>query len=363
MDTRTLLLILCVCGPTWTTTSDLDYGGVPLWIDRFLGEPSVFTLRGRMDTGWFRAVNPQSCPLECDCPIQWPTALYCDHRGLGRLPEHLPPRTEYLFLQGNMVSGFSSGAFSNATSLRWLFLDHNQLLSEKLEGAPLSGLTRLVNLFINHNNLTKVPAGLPGTLRQLRLAYNHIEEISHGTLQNLTNLELLLLQGNQLKTLGQDDFKGLSMLNLMDLSHNRLDTFPKHLPPSVQQLYLSSNVLTGMSSDSLQGFTGLRYLRLSRNRLKSEDLSPGTFNVSSLVEVDLSYNQLTQIPVVPITLQYLYLEVNNIREFNVSSLCRTIGPLTYSRMKILRLEGNKMEYHQLPPDWVYCLRVIHNLYI
>uniref|UniRef100_A0A4W4GMP2 LRRNT domain-containing protein n=1 Tax=Electrophorus electricus TaxID=8005 RepID=A0A4W4GMP2_ELEEL len=326
-------------------TSDLDYGGVPLWINRFRGERSVFTLR------------------ECDCPIQWPTALYCEHRGLGRLPAGLPSRTEYLFLQGNMINGFGSGVFTNATILRWLFLDRNQLLSKKLDRMPLSSLTRFVNLFINHNNLTEVPAGLPSTLRQLRLAYNHIEKISSGTFQNLTNLNLLLLQGNQLKTLGENDFKGLSILNLMDLSHNHLDTFPKHLPPSVQQLYLSGNVLTGMSSDSLQGFSGLHYLRLNHNQLKSEVLHPSTFNVTSLVELDLSYNQLTQIPVVPTTLQYLYLEVNNIGEFNVSSLCQTVGPMSYSHMKILRLDGNKMAEYQMPPDWVYCLRVIHNFYI
>lgn len=68
-----------------------------------------------------------------------------------------------------------------------------------------------------------------------------------------------------------------------------------------------------MSEDSLSGFNGLCYLRLSHNRLKSDGVSSGAFNVTSLVELDLSYNQLTEIPVVPTTLQYLYLEVNDIR--------------------------------------------------
>lgn len=103
------------------------------------------------------------------------------------------------------------------------------------------------------------------------------------------------------------------MLNLLDLSQNLLDTFPKHLPPSVQQLYLSHNTLTGITTDSLQGFNKLSYLRLRNNQLKIDGLAPGVFNVTSLVELDLSFNQLTQIPVVPTTLQYLYLEVNHIR--------------------------------------------------
>lgn len=99
----------------------------------------------------------------------------------------------------------------------------------------------------------------------------------------------------------------------MDLNQNVLDTFPKHLPSSVQQLYLSHNAITGIAKDSLQGFKKLCYLRLRNNQLKNDGLAPDVFNVSSLVELDLSFNQLTEIPIVPITLQYLYLEVNQIR--------------------------------------------------
>lgn len=67
-----------------------------------------------------------------------------------------------------------------------------------------------------------------------------------------------------------------------------------------------------MAEESLQGFNRLCYLRLRNNRLNNEGLGPGVFNVTSLVELDLSFNQLTEIPVVPITLQYLFLEVNHI---------------------------------------------------
>lgn len=95
-----LLLLLCAldCAAA-TYVGDMDYGGVPLWINRMLGEPSVLSLQGRMDPAWFRANNPQACPEQCDCPIQWPTALYCDHRGLAAAPDSLPHRTQYLFLQ------------------------------------------------------------------------------------------------------------------------------------------------------------------------------------------------------------------------------------------------------------------------
>lgn len=49
--------------------------------------------------------------------------------------------------------------------------------------------------------------------------------------------------------------------------------------------------------------------------------------------------------------------------FNVTSFCREVGPLSYSRIKVLRLDGNKMSPQQLPPDWVFCLRVLERIYI
>lgn len=59
------------------------------------------------------------------------------------------------------------------------------------------------------------------------------------------------------------------------------------------------------------GFHNLKYLRLSHCGLQK--IKPQVFNVTSLVELDLSYNKLSSIPAVPTTLQYLYLEANQIQ--------------------------------------------------
>lgn len=49
--------------------------------------------------------------------------------------------------------------------------------------------------------------------------------------------------------------------------------------------------------------------------------------------------------------------------FNMTSFCREVGPLSYSRMKVLRLDGNNISYQQLPSDWVFCLRVLESIYL
>ncbi|XP_051804792.1 lumican isoform X1 [Acanthochromis polyacanthus] len=359
-----LLVLLCCFGSASASVGeDTDYGGIPLWINRLLGEPSVLSLQGRMDPAWLRANNPLACPQQCDCPIQWPTALYCDHRSLADIPDQLPDRTQYLFLQGNDISSLPSSVMTNITGLRWLILDNNKLQSDKLELASLQNQTQLCYFFANHNHLTSVPSALPAGLKQLRLAHNQISSISPKAFQKVQNLTLLLLQGNRLQTIKEGDLKGLLRLNLLDLSGNLFSTMPKHLPPSIQQLYLSNNSLSALDEDSFVGFLNLKYLRLSRCGLQNLAIHPQVFNSSSLVELDLSYNKLTTIPTVPTTLQNLYLEANQIQEFNVTSFCREVGPLSYSRIKILRLDGNKLSYHLLPPDWVFCLRVLRIIYI
>ncbi|XP_072771951.1 LOW QUALITY PROTEIN: lumican [Nerophis lumbriciformis] len=356
-----LLFVFAVASPT--TLSDKDYGGIPLWINRLLGEPSVLSLEGRLDQAWYRANNPQACPRQCDCPIQWPTALYCDHRSLAAVPGFLPATTQYLFLQGNNISSLSSPHLANITGLRWLILDHNRLRSDQLDWGFLQNQTLLNYFFANRNQLSSVPSGLPDGLKQLRLAHNKISSIAPGELKNLQNLTVLLVQGNRLKTIKEGALDGLLGLHLLDLGGNSFSLVPKHLPSLVQQLYLSNNSLSGVHEDSLVGLVNLRHLGLSHCGLQSPHIHPKAFNLSSLLELDLSYNELVSIPTVPTTLQHFYLEANDIRELNLTNFCREVGPPSYSRLKTLRLDGNRMSYREPPSDWVDCLRVIESIHI
>ncbi|MGH0158525.1 UNVERIFIED_CONTAM: hypothetical protein FKN15_045075 [Acipenser sinensis] len=339
MEQRIVLLCLALAGagPCLGSFSNYDYGGMPVMINRLVGEPSVLSLRGRVDANWYRVMNSESCPLECDCPIQWPSAMYCDSRGLTYAPTTLPPRTQYLFLQGNRITSLPPEGFKNSTLTRWLILDHNEMVSNQISGAVLKGLPHLQNLFINYNNLTDIPGPLPDGLKQLRLAHNKIGKMS--------------LQW------------GLQSIILLDLSHNKLIEFPKNLPPSIQQLYVSNNSLASLPQDCLMGFDRLQYLRISHNKLVNQGLPADVFNVPSIVELDLSYNQLSSIPPVHQALQYLYLEANHIQEFNVTSFCRKVSPVDFSHMRILCLDGNQLSYHQLPLDWGLCLRVLRDIYI
>lgn len=92
-------VLLLVCDAITATVADMDYGGVPLWINHLAGEPSVMSLHGRLGPAWIRANSRQDCPRRCVCPVQWPTAVYCDHGNLTDVPNNLPNGTQYLFVQ------------------------------------------------------------------------------------------------------------------------------------------------------------------------------------------------------------------------------------------------------------------------
>ena len=62
----------------------------------------------------------------------------------------------------------------------------------------------------------------------------------------------------------------------------------------------------------LNKLPSLKYLRISNNKLVSSGIPAGVFNVSTLVELDLSFNKLQKIPEVNEMLEQLYLQANQI---------------------------------------------------
>lgn len=52
---------------------------------------------------------------------------------------------------------------------------------------------------------------------------------------------------------------------------------------------------------------------MGHNQLTDKGIPPNTFNVTGLVELDLSFNQLERIPPVSQTLEHLYLQANHIK--------------------------------------------------
>lgn len=88
---------------------------------------------------------------------------------------------------------------------------------------------------------------------------------------------------------------------------------PEALPEHLHQLYLEFNSIDSLPEGFLGQFTRLQYVRIAHNQLTDKGIPANTFNVTGLVELDLSFNKLERIPLVSTTLQHLYLQANQIK--------------------------------------------------
>ncbi|XP_026188888.1 fibromodulin isoform X1 [Mastacembelus armatus] len=315
-------------------------------------------LRGRRwHIGW--QAEDVDCPLECDCPSAYPTAMYCHSRNLQHVP-FVPSHIKYVYLQSNQITGIQHGVFDNATSLVWVVLFHNQLKSDKIGLNVFSKLKSLDRLFLDHNELTQVPPNLPKSITDLRLGHNKISKILPNTFEGMLNLTTLQLQANAIEDAG-GVFKGLKSLTMLDMRKNQLRKFPDNLPERLQQLYLEFNNIESVPANFFNMHPKLQFLRLAQNKLTDKGLPASVFNVSRLVELDLSFNKLEKIPVVSRDLENLYLQANKIKEFSLSSFCSTIDMTNYSKLRMLRLDANEITAKDIPAEAAYCLR--HLAYI
>lgn len=309
------------------------------------------------------AFGPSSpnCAPECNCPYNYPSAMYCDNLKLKKIPI-IPSGIQYLYLQNNMIEGIDDDTFQNVTDLKWLVLDHNHLSNANIKKNAFSKLKELQRLYVSFNNLTELVGPLPKTMTDLYATNNKISKITPNILEGLENLTVVHLQHNALK---EDSisgaFKGLKSLLYLDLSYNELTKLPIGLPPTINFLYFDNNKIGNIPDEYFQGFKALQYLRVSHNVLKDSGVPGNAFNISSLIELDLSFNLLEKIPAVNEGLENFYLHVNKIQKFDLSSFCKVVGPLEYSRVRTLRLDGNNITRAELPQELHNCLRMASDI--
>lgn len=256
----------------------------------------------------------QGCPKECRCPPNFPRAVYCDSKGLKSIPK-IPPHTWYLYLQNNLIEGITADSLRNATALRWLNLNRNKITNEGVEDGVLSSMSHLAHLYMDDNLLSSVPTKLPASLENLRLSRNRISKIPSGVFNGLNKLNLLDLQGNKLMddAVTEVSLKGLNNLVQINLAKNQLTTMPLGLPPTTTQLFLDGNNIEKIPAGYFKDLPKVAFLRLNHNKLGSSGVPKNVFNVSSILDLQLSHNQLTEVPVIPSGLEHLHLDHNNIK--------------------------------------------------
>ncbi|XP_003973705.1 prolargin [Takifugu rubripes] len=305
------------------------------------------------------------CPRECTCYPSYPNALNCENRNIRVIPT-IPFRTHYLYLQNNYITEVTEGAFVNATEVRWINLANNRI--HQINKQVFEKIPALLYLYAQENRLKEIPSGLPASLEQLRLSKNRISKIPAGAFSKMGNLTLLDLYYNQLADadLGANTFKDLKSLVQLNLARNILRKMPPALPSGLIQLFLDRNSIDGIPKDYFKDMYHLSFVRLNRNQLSDKGLPKGVFNISTLLDLQLSHNQINSIPMISSHLEHLHLNHNQIESINGTQIC----PVTLEdeladeslvpRLRYLRLDGNHLS-PPIPMSVIMCFRHLRSI--
>ncbi len=201
-------------------------------------------------------------------------------------------------------------------NLRILDLSFNQI--KKIEN--LQNLKKLEKLFLTQNKISEIE-GLESLteLRVLELGSNKIREF--GGIENLKKLEEIWLGKNKINNLNyfknsEIKFKNLKIISLQSNRLTEWDTSFLESIPNVENLYLGSNQLPDPSPEILSS------------------INP------RLIELDISYNALTDIPDHRFEeLEELWLNNNKIEKIdNFNKLANNVP-----KLKTLYLEKNPVQ--------------------
>ncbi|XP_068572707.1 leucine-rich repeat and fibronectin type III domain-containing protein 1-like protein [Cebidichthys violaceus] len=159
----------------------------------------------------------------------------------------------------------------------------------------------------------------------------------------------LRLMDNFITTLRHRDFANMSSLIHLTLSRNTISQIKPYAFADLQDLHalhLDANRLTSLDDSHFQGLVNLRHLILANNQLHS--ISEGAFQdfLETLEDLDLSYNNLVDIPWDTIS---LLASVNTLSLDH--NLIENVPEGIFSNLhKLARLDMTSNKLKKIPPD-------------
>ncbi|XP_071393634.1 leucine-rich repeat-containing protein 24-like [Centroberyx affinis] len=183
-----------------------------------------------------------SCPGGCRC---YSLTVECGSTSLRDVPKHVPPSTQTIFLQDNVIGQIRRQDLSQLGQLHYLYLQNNTISA--VEPGSFQNQGQLLELALNGNRIHLVTADMFQGLEHLRILYlagNDITRLLDYTFRGLQRLQELHLQHNSIEMLADQALVGLTSLALLDLSRNNLYTIgPASLRPlvSLQVLRITDN--------------------------------------------------------------------------------------------------------------------------
>eukprot|EP00096_Caligus_rogercresseyi_P008957 TRINITY_DN2947_c0_g1_i1.p1 TRINITY_DN2947_c0_g1~~TRINITY_DN2947_c0_g1_i1.p1 ORF type:complete len:639 (-),score=176.94 TRINITY_DN2947_c0_g1_i1:1306-3222(-) len=211
-----------------------------------------------------------------------------------------------LILASNKLKEIS-GHIGSLISLTVLDLHDNALTT--LPG-EIGSLENLVKLNVNHNRISSLPESMQDLMKMKSFT------AAHNSLKSLESPPLL---------------SRWDSLDELDVSHNALETLPSDIGylSQLTRLCFSHNVISSLPSE-LSFLRRLTLVELSHNKIKS--IGDTFSESSSLEQLYLQNNEITDFPILHSKLKELHLGHNNIQEIPSESIMR-LGSLVILDLK------------------------------
>ncbi|XP_051025287.1 podocan-like protein 1 [Acomys russatus] len=235
-------------------------------------------------------------------PLRALHTLHLYGNRLERVPPALPRHLQALVMPHNRVAALGARDLVSARALAELNLAYNRLASARVHPAAFRRLRALRSLDLTGNQLSRLPEGLPASLRILRLQRNQLRALEPEQLVGLNKLRELSLAHNRLRVgdIGPGTWHELQALQVLDLSHNELSFVPPDLPEALEELHLQANRISHVGPEAFLSTPHLRALFLRANKLHMTSIAAEAFlGLSHLRVVDTAENPeqvLVQLP-------------------------------------------------------------------
>ncbi|XP_026496561.1 leucine-rich repeat-containing G-protein coupled receptor 4 isoform X1 [Vanessa tameamea] len=211
----------------------------------------------------------------------------CSDRGLNDLPEGLDINAQVLLLANNNFITYPS-QLEKFTKVEIMDLSGNRLTGSL--PAYYENFKELKILNLSNNNYDSwLSSDYSLSIKKLDLSKNKINGIDEDTFSKFPRLAILDLSENRIYDLPIGIFEKATSLEVLILSRNYFSEVPKFQSSSLKNLRLSSCQITNFQVNSLSGMQSLLEIDLSINQIES---IPDNLASNSLQELDLSYNEI-----------------------------------------------------------------------
>lgn len=194
----------------------------------------------------------------------------------------------------------------------------------------------------HETDITTIVRDIFPTATNLTVSRNNITHIQGQSFHHLSKLTSLVLDVNHISSIHKDAFNNLEKLQTFNLSCNYISSLHRDIFSDLHnltELFLGNNNLTNIDLFLFSKLTNLQILDLRRNHLKNfSSLVECITNLSSLIQLDLSFNNLTTLhhsTHLPNSLAKLYLSDNKLHKLGCDK-----SFLKY--VKVLDLSDNKL---------------------